>query len=102
MTSTLAHGTWWDLRKRVPVGELMEGRFTQLFPHAEAADYGDDALEVPRPRDDLAARDSPTPETEVDPEENSGIEAAYTYLGQFIDHDVTFDPTSQLRQPHHH
>ena len=102
MTSTLAHGTWWDLKKRVPVGELMEGRFTQLFPHAEAADYGDDALESLAHAMTSPRETSPTPETEVDPEENSGIEAAYTYLGQFIDHDVTFDPTSQLRQPHHH
>lgn len=32
-----------------------------------------------------------------DPEE-SGITAAYTYLGQFIDHDLTFDPASSLQQ----
>lgn len=32
-----------------------------------------------------------------DPEE-SGIPAAYTYLGQFIDHDLTFDPASSLQQ----
>jgi len=30
-----------------------------------------------------------------DPEE-SGIPALYTYLGQFIDHDITFDPMSTL------
>jgi hypothetical protein len=30
-----------------------------------------------------------------DPEE-SGIPALYTYLGQFIDHDITFDPVSLL------
>jgi hypothetical protein len=41
---------------------------------------------------------TPTPETEDDPEENRGIAAAYTYLGQFADHDITFDPTSQLRK----
>lgn len=29
-----------------------------------------------------------------DPEENSGISAGYTYLGQFIYHDLTFDPRS--------
>jgi hypothetical protein len=102
MTSTLAHGTWWDLKKRVPVGDLMEGRFSQLFPDAEAADYSDDALTALARAMTSPAEATPTPETEVDPEENSGIPAAYTYLGQFIDHDVTFDPTSQLRQPHHH
>src|SRR5262245_44284376 len=40
----------------------------------------------------------PTPETEPDPEEDREITAAYTYLGQFVDHDVTLDPTSQLRE----
>src|SRR6185369_263334 len=37
-----------------------------------------------------------TPESEADAEENSGISAGYTYLGQFIDHDITFDPVSSL------
>ena len=38
-----------------------------------------------------------TPEDQVDDEENFGIPAGYTYLGQFIDHDITFDPTSSLQ-----
>jgi hypothetical protein len=29
-------------------------------------------------------------------DEESGIPALYTYLGQFIDHDITFDPMSSL------
>src|SRR5262245_10684645 len=33
----------------------------------------------------------------TDPEE-SGIPAAYTYFGQFIDHDLTFDPASSLQK----
>jgi hypothetical protein len=33
-----------------------------------------------------------------DQRENPGIPAGYTYLGQFIDHDITFDPTSALEQ----
>src|SRR5262249_17807893 len=40
----------------------------------------------------------PTPETKPDSEEDSEITAAYTYLGQFADHDITFDPTSRLRE----
>src|SRR5262249_44118987 len=31
-------------------------------------------------------------------EEESGIPALYTYLGQFIDHDITFDPSSSLQK----
>jgi hypothetical protein len=38
-----------------------------------------------------------TPESQVDDEENVGIPAGYTYLGQFIDHDITFDPASSLQ-----
>ena len=26
------------------------------------------------------------------------IPAGYTYLGQFVDHDITFDPTSSLQR----
>ncbi len=41
---------------------------------------------------------APTPEdaNPRDDEENTGIHAGYTYLGQFIDHDITFDPASSL------
>ncbi len=31
-------------------------------------------------------------------EEESGIPALYTYFGQFIDHDITFDPASSLQK----
>ena len=31
-------------------------------------------------------------------DEESGIPSAYTYLGQFVDHDLTFDPASSLQQ----
>jgi hypothetical protein len=34
----------------------------------------------------------------TDPEENPKISAGYTYLGQFIDHDLTFDPMSSLQR----
>ncbi len=46
----------------------------------------------------IAPPEEPRQEAEVDPEENPDIPAAYTYLGQFADHDLTFDPTSQLRE----
>jgi hypothetical protein len=31
-------------------------------------------------------------------DEESGILALYTYLGQFIDHDITFDPSSSIQK----
>jgi len=39
------------------------------------------------------------PITKAEPaDENPTIPAGYTYLGQFIDHDITFDPTSSLQR----
>lgn len=39
------------------------------------------------------------PITEAEPaDESPRIAAGYTYLGQFIDHDITFDPASSLQQ----
>jgi hypothetical protein len=31
--------------------------------------------------------------------DNTDIPAGFTYLGQFIDHDITFDPMSKLDRP---
>jgi hypothetical protein len=46
----------------------------------------------------IAEAETFTTEGEQDPEENHGIPAGYTYLGQFIDHDLTFDPMSSLQK----
>lgn len=53
------------------------------------------------PEVDANNRPEAAPETEdhiQDDEENAGIPAGYTYFGQFIDHDITFDPASSLMQ----
>jgi hypothetical protein len=98
MANELRHGTWWDLIKNVPLDSVMEGRFTRLFPTAPAAVFADADLATLAAAMVAEPDIPPTPESEVDPEENPGMDAAYTYLGQFIDHDVTLDLTSQLRE----
>jgi hypothetical protein len=41
----------------------------------------------------------PAPEAgAIQPGENPDIAAGYTYLGQFVDHDITFDPVSSLER----
>jgi hypothetical protein len=45
------------------------------------------------PKDTAAVPDPEPP----DEDENPLIPAGYTYLGQFIDHDITFDPVSSLQ-----
>ena len=48
-------------------------------------------------KDGDATPDKPIDVAEPD-DENPTIAAGYTYLGQFIDHDITFDPASSLQQ----
>ena len=92
----LHHGTWWDRRKADRLNEVMEGRFTRLFPDLIGARFAQTDLELLA--DAMTVQqEEPGQEGEDDPEENKGIPAAYTYLGQFIDHDLTFDPISHLR-----
>ncbi|HYU32408.1 MAG TPA: heme peroxidase family protein [Thermoanaerobaculia bacterium] len=74
-----------------------EGRFGRMFRTLPAAKFSEKALK------DLAAAmvsesEPPTPEDKIDPEENFAISAGFTYLGQFIDHDLTFDPASSLQK----
>jgi len=91
----LRHGKWWDGVKRDPLTSVMAGRFTRLFPELPGAQFAQADLEK------LAEAMTALPEAEQagpDPEENPGLPAAYTYLGQFVDHDLTFDPASQLRR----
>jgi len=91
------HGTWWEQHKTKPA-EVMNGRFIQLLPDLDRAHS--DQKDLRRLAGKMTSKQErrPTPETKRDPEEDREIEAAYTYLGQFVDHDITFDPTSQLRE----
>jgi hypothetical protein len=96
LTTLTHHGTWWDRRKDEPLAVVMGGRFTRLFPYLPAARF--DHEDLKRLAHVMIARpEGPEPGGEDDPEENPAIPAAYTYLGQFTDHDLTFDPVSQLR-----
>ena len=63
------------------------GRFTRMFGHLPARDLG---AQVTEKLIKILRIDAAGP--------NFNLPAGYTYLGQFIDHDVTFDPTSQLER----
>ncbi|HYS72985.1 MAG TPA: peroxidase family protein, partial [Thermoplasmata archaeon] len=72
-----------------------EGRFGRMFPNLPAFLPPDDAL-------DALARAMVEPEPkegeDVTAGDNPDIPAGFTYLGQFVDHDLTFDPTSKLQR----
>jgi hypothetical protein len=69
---------------------LFEGRFSRLLKPRE---------DLPGPDDlaSLAATMISAARTAIPASELSSIPAGYTYLGQFIDHDLTFDPLSSLK-----
>jgi len=109
-----------DLDRRSSQSEGLFGRIFRTLPAAawsenaliELAGDGktDDRLTAP-PETDESTKPLPKAPSEIvdennkprtsrlhDDEENPDIDAGYTYLGQFIDHDLTFDPTSSLQK----
>jgi hypothetical protein len=76
------------------------GQFGRMFRALPPAEFGETdskteenllALGKVMVADPDPVKDGPDPE-------ESGIAAIYSYLGQFIDHDLTFDPASSLQQ----
>jgi hypothetical protein len=81
---------------------LFDGPFGRIFRALPAADFGDTDAASLNALGKLATAmvsdaDPADPKDGPDSEE-SGIPAAFTYLGQFIDHDLTFDPASSLQK----
>src|SRR6266511_51449 len=74
----------------VPQSPLFEGRCGRMFRGLPPLDPGIDAINA------LAAlMEDPGEAASGD---NAKIPAGYTYLGQFVDHDITFDPMSVLQK----
>lgn len=89
--------------RRTPRSRQFEGRFGRLFRKLEAPpDYTEEQLATlaesmrePEPASGSGGWGGPqAPPAELD---NPLIPSAYTYFGQFVDHDVTFDPVSSLQ-----
>jgi hypothetical protein len=72
----------------VPRSALYEGRFGRMFRR----------LPPFEPDDDLLGQLAESMTDEGLFEGDSSIAAGYTYLGQFIDHDITLDTTSRLQR----
>ncbi len=86
-----------DLSRNSP---LFEGQFGRIFRALPPADYGDSDHKSDLALNELADKMVAGPDPIVDgiDAEESGIPAVYTYFGQFIDHDLTFDPASSLQK----
>jgi hypothetical protein len=79
---------------------LFQGRFGRMFRSLPAATFGSTDAENAANLEALGtamSADFDPPHDGTDDEE-SGTPGLYTYLAQFIDHDLTFDPASSLQQ----
>ena len=83
-----ARGHSFELRglAYVPVSPLHEGRFGRMFRLPPFVPSDERIAEIAALMVEPADADL----------NNPAIPAGYTYLGQFIDHDLTFDPVSSL------
>jgi hypothetical protein len=81
----------------VPRGRYYQaGRFGRMFPELRSLKSFD-----PGPIDlgkVGSAMDGGNPPPSDTSQNNPRIKAGYTFLGQFLDHDLTLDATSQLEQ----
>src|SRR6202158_6293843 len=104
-----AHGGGVRGDDSVPRSTFFGGRFGRMFRSLPAGEWPKEALmalgksmtadpEVDATNPNLPSASPETDKRIQDDEENAGIPAGYTYLGQFIDHDITFDPASSLMQ----
>ncbi|WP_272478047.1 peroxidase family protein [Baekduia alba] len=91
-----------------PGSSFSTGRFGRMFRHLPSYDVADASLVdlgngMVQPLED-GELDKPL--GEADDDENTAtldsgelrLPAGYTYFGQFVDHDITFDPVSSLQR----
>ena len=66
--------------------------FGRMFPRLPSASWPRPAIDALATATMAEEEEEQTPEGQVDDEENLNIDAGFTYVGQFIDHDLTLDP----------
>jgi hypothetical protein len=100
VTNPTPHGAGVRGFNLAPSSPFFNGRFGRMFRALPPAEFGandDESQNALRKLGAAMVSGEDAPKDGPDNEE-SGIPAAYTYLGQFIDHDLTFDPASSLQR----
>ena len=95
MTKQNFHGTEQRGLSIVVRSAMFEGRFGRMFRNLSPSLPPDAAL---RKLAKQMVEPEPKPGVEDESGDNPDIPAGFTYFGQFVDHDLTFDPTSQLQR----
>ncbi len=93
------HGFALRREDNQPRSQFIEsGKFGRLFPNLRPLTPSIESLdELGKAMVDINGAEPGDPEGATNPDptrDNATIPAGYTYLGQFIDHDITFDPTT--------
>lgn len=83
---------------RVPRSSIHRGRYGRMFRHLRPFTADDASLRRLAHSMEPFGPAAPAPPAPVQPGENPEIPAGYVYVGQFVDHDITFDPTSVLQR----
>ena len=78
---------------QLPESSARVGRFGRMFRTAPAAGVSQDELRALGDR--LVVASKPTPQGESNAQENPAIPAGYSFLGQFLDHDIDLTPMSR-------
>ncbi|MFC8732242.1 heme peroxidase family protein [Luteimicrobium sp. NPDC057192] len=105
-TSPRPHGTPLRGLATTPASSTTRGRFGRMFRHVPvwSQNQGDLAKLGQAMVQELEGGMIDKPLGDVDDDENTAtlddgelrLPAGYTYFGQFVDHDITFDPVSSL------
>lgn len=95
------HGTPVRGSRSVATSPIHEGRFGRMFRRLPPCpSYDDPTLTAlaESMRDAAPVTPGWAPAQPPADGDNEQIPAGYTYFGQFVDHDITFDPASSLQQ----
>ncbi len=87
-----------------PESSFTSGRYGRMFRDLPTYDVADDSLialasamiQRAEPAKELGVDDEDENAATLDDSDELRIPAGYTYFGQFVDHDITFDPVSSL------
>lgn len=99
MIAVSGHGTPPRGEGNATRSRLHEGRFGRMFRRLPPAPtYSDDQLNALAQTMSEQTPGGWNAAAPVQDGDNAAVPAAYTYLGQFIDHDLTFDPVSSFQR----